>query len=173
MLTIVGSIPSVLFFVFMLLHLYPLALLAFLGNVLDGIDGEVARLTNRVTPFGGFLDSTIDRVVDFLCISAFGFAGIVRWEIVVLAIFVSFLISYIRSRAELASGEKIKFTQGLITRGPRSIIVGSSLFLYLFFPSIYMNDFNIAEVLFLTLIVLSVYTVGQRMYYAYMRLKSE
>src|ERR671914_1620230 len=34
------------------------------ANLFDMLDGQVARLTGRVTPFGGFLDSSLDRLSD-------------------------------------------------------------------------------------------------------------
>ena len=40
-------------------------LLAALAQVLDGADGQVARLTGRVSTQGAFLDSVLDRYVDF------------------------------------------------------------------------------------------------------------
>ncbi len=38
----------------------------FLSSILDTFDGEIARRTNQVTKIGGFLDSTIDRINEFL-----------------------------------------------------------------------------------------------------------
>src|SRR4051794_38049968 len=40
------------------------ALLVALASVLDGSDGEVARLTHRSSPYGAFLDSVLDRAAD-------------------------------------------------------------------------------------------------------------
>jgi phosphatidylglycerophosphate synthase len=40
-------------------------LLAAAAQILDGVDGQVARLTGRVTLRGAFLDSVLDRYVDF------------------------------------------------------------------------------------------------------------
>lgn len=40
------------------------ALLLWLASVLDGSDGEVARLTYRSSPYGGFLDAVLDRAAD-------------------------------------------------------------------------------------------------------------
>lgn len=40
------------------------ALLLALASVLDGSDGEVARLTYRSSPYGGFLDAVLDRAAD-------------------------------------------------------------------------------------------------------------
>jgi phosphatidylglycerophosphate synthase len=40
-------------------------LLAALSQVLDGVDGQVARLTQRESAQGAFLDSVLDRYADF------------------------------------------------------------------------------------------------------------
>jgi choline kinase/phosphoglycolate phosphatase-like HAD superfamily hydrolase/phosphatidylglycerophosphate synthase len=40
------------------------AMLVALASVLDGSDGEVARLTYRSSPFGAFLDAVLDRAAD-------------------------------------------------------------------------------------------------------------
>lgn len=37
------------------------------ANLFDMLDGNVARLTGNVTKFGGFLDSSLDRVSDMVC----------------------------------------------------------------------------------------------------------
>src|SRR3954470_16911872 len=36
------------------------------ANLFDMLDGQVARLTGRVTSFGGFLDSSLDRLSDMV-----------------------------------------------------------------------------------------------------------
>ncbi|MEM2320579.1 MAG: CDP-alcohol phosphatidyltransferase family protein [Candidatus Bathyarchaeia archaeon] len=33
-------------------------------SVLDGVDGDLAELTYRISPFGGFLDAMLDRYGD-------------------------------------------------------------------------------------------------------------
>src|SRR5579862_4764837 len=107
-LTLLGSIPPILFFVFILYHWYILALIALIGNGFDMLDGMVARKYHKVTNFGGFLDSTMDRVADFLIITVFAFTGIVRWEIVAPFLLFAYLTSYVRSRGELAN-PKVSF----------------------------------------------------------------
>ena len=37
------------------------------ANLFDMLDGNVARLSNRVTKYGSFLDSTLDRLSDMGC----------------------------------------------------------------------------------------------------------
>ena len=41
------------------------ALMAAVAQILDGTDGQVARLTGRVSPAGALLDSVLDRYMDF------------------------------------------------------------------------------------------------------------
>lgn len=169
-LTLLGSIPPLLFFVFIIKHWYLLALVIFIWNFFDMIDGMIARKYNKVTAFGGFFDSVMDRVGDFLMITAFAFAKIVRWEIVVPLLLFSFLTSYIRSRAGLAANSHMEFAIGLIERPERLAFIFFALLLYLILPNFNLNGFNIAETVFIILMLLSIHTVFQRMLYAYKKL---
>lgn len=99
----------------------------------DIIDGAVARMLNKETAFGGLLDSTVDRYVDFLL-----YAGIISgllshriaepdfmvgwgWILAILAIAGSFMVSYIRARAEAAGTGKLDV--GIAERAERMIIL--------------------------------------------------
>jgi len=168
-LTLLGSIPSLLFFVFLIMHWYFLAIIAFAGSIFDLIDGMIARKYNKVTAFGGFLDSTLDRVSDFFIITAFAFSGIVRWEIAAPLLLFSFLISYTRSRGELANSS-VSFAVGLIERTERLILTITALVLYMLFPNVILWGLNIAEITFVILVVLSFYTFIQRVLHAYRKL---
>lgn len=169
LLTLLGSIPSLLFFVFVVNHWYIAALVAFVGNGFDLIDGMVARKYNKVTNFGGFLDSTMDRIADFLLITAFAFGGIVRWEIVAPLLLFAYLTSYIRSRGELAN-RSVSFAIGIIERTERLVLLFVALLLYYFFPKVDFSGLNSAELLFLLITLLSLYTVIQRFIHAYKKL---
>lgn len=168
-LTLLGSIPPLLFFVFILSHWYFWALIAFIGNGFDMIDGMVARTYHKVTKFGGFLDSTMDRVADFLLITAFAFGGIVRWEIVAPLLLFAYLTSYVRSRGELAN-PKVSFAMGLIERSERLVLIFLSLIFFMLFPKLSFFGLNIAEVTFAFLTILSLYTAFQRIIHAYKNL---
>lgn len=75
------------------------------GGTFDMLDGAVARVSGRVTRFGGFLDSVIDRYSDMLMLF-----GLLIWYAKVdrlfyvgltgMAIIGSVMISYTRARAE-------------------------------------------------------------------------
>jgi archaetidylinositol phosphate synthase len=169
-ISLLGLLFPVLFFLCVMDELYALALVVFIFNGVDLLDGMVARASGKVTAFGGFLDSTIDRFADCTVIAAFGFAGLVGWNIVLPLIVASFLISYIRSRTELAAKGQIAAAVGLIERTERLITVFIALLLYMIFPDFALWGLNLAEIAFLILTVLSVYTVGQRVAFAYKHL---
>jgi CDP-diacylglycerol--glycerol-3-phosphate 3-phosphatidyltransferase len=72
----------------------------------DLVDGTMARLSGRTTPWGAFLDSTLDRLGD-----AAVFAGLVLWflgagdrpwdgYLALACLVLGFLVSYARARAE-------------------------------------------------------------------------
>lgn len=76
-----------------------------LAGLFDMLDGRVARLTGRVTPFGGFLDSVLDRYSDLcLLIGLLIFyaraSRFVYVTVVALAMIGSVMTSYARARAE-------------------------------------------------------------------------
>jgi len=169
LLTVLGSIPSLLFFVFVIKGFYIAALIAFVGTAFDMIDGLVARKYNKVTKLGGLLDSTFDRVSDFFIMAAFGFGGLVRWEIVAPVLLTSFLISYVRARAEQASNN-ISLDLGIMERTERLIVAVFALLAYMVLPETKIIGFNMAEGVFLILFVLSFYTVIQRLVFAYKHL---
>lgn len=169
-LTLIGSIPPLLFFVFVVYGYYNFALIVFPFFAIDSLDGMVARMTGKVTAFGGFLDSTLDRVSDFLIIVAFGFGKVARWEIVIPFLAVSFLISYARSRGELASNKTVSFDMGLIRRNERLIGIFVGLVGYLLAPTFTFGGFNIIELTFILLIFSSFITIIQRVLWAYKKL---
>src|ERR1700678_4222699 len=73
----------------------------------DMVDGRVARETNRVTRFGGFFDSVLDRYSDLAVLVGLlvYYASINRFFYVVLTAIVmtgTVMVSYTRARAENA-----------------------------------------------------------------------
>ena len=75
------------------------------AGLFDMVDGRVARETKRVTPFGGFFDSVIDRYSDLALYVGLlvYYASINRFFYIVLTAIVmtgSVMVSYTRARAE-------------------------------------------------------------------------
>ena len=54
------------------------AALAILSSILDGVDGEIARLFKAQTRFGAHLDTVLDRVVDILIMAAMFYHVLLR-----------------------------------------------------------------------------------------------
>jgi archaetidylinositol phosphate synthase len=150
--------------------MYLAALVVFILNAVDMLDGIVARSQNKVTAFGGFLDSTVDRFADFTVIVAFGFAGIVGWPLVLTLVLLTYLISYIRSRTELAARGKLVANVGIMERTERLIVIFIGLAIYAIWPHASMIGQNTMSITFLGLVVLSAVTVGQRILFAYRKL---
>src|SRR6202158_6015677 len=81
------------------------ALVVIGAGLFDMVDGRVARETNRVTRFGGFWDSVLDRYSDlclFMGLLVY-YASINRFFYIVLTAIVmtgSVMVSYARARAE-------------------------------------------------------------------------
>ncbi len=108
--------PNVLTFVGLAINIVAAALLAsgqfrtagfvIMGAaVFDLVDGRVARTTNRVTRFGGFFDSVLDRYSDLALLMGLlvYYASINRFFYIVLTAIVmtaSVMVSYTRARAE-------------------------------------------------------------------------
>lgn len=148
--------------------------MSFLVVAFDSVDGTVARKTGRVTSFGGVLDSTLDRLTDAIMISAFAFASLVDWAVILPVLVASFLISYLRSRAELAANGKISLAVGLIERPERIGFLFAATFILLAqqrwgLPT-ELAGVNLITALFLILLVLSIFTVTQRFIASYERL---
>jgi CDP-diacylglycerol--glycerol-3-phosphate 3-phosphatidyltransferase len=47
-------------------HFFWAGIILIVANLFDMLDGQVARLSGRVTSFGGFLDSSLDRLSDMV-----------------------------------------------------------------------------------------------------------
>jgi archaetidylinositol phosphate synthase len=103
------------------------------SGICDLMDGTLARSTNKVTAFGGFLDSVLDRYSDLsvMCGILVYFMRRGR-DIEMLATFVASIgiaiIPYARARAEAAL---LPFRTGLLERPERIMIVLCGLFLNL------------------------------------------
>ena len=91
-------------------HFIWAAFVMLLASSFDMLDGAVARVTEKVTPFGAFFDSTCDRLAESIVLGAVGIFYARRddsWMlgVVILVIAFSFLVSYTRARAEAVGVE--------------------------------------------------------------------
>lgn len=86
-------------------HFIMAALVLLAAGICDMLDGAVARISEKVTPFGAFLDSTSDRLSEGFVLCGIGIwyarhDSFVMLGIVFVVLICSFLVSYARARAE-------------------------------------------------------------------------
>src|ERR1700685_3490921 len=106
-------------------RLFFLAGIAFIvGSIMDTLDGRYSRMSGKGTPFGAFLDSTLDRCEEGLVLTAVAVSFVRQHNqlavaAVVVAVLASLMVSYTRARAE-ALGVECKV--GLATTALRRVV---------------------------------------------------
>ena len=144
---------------------YFLGSIAFIvGSVCDTLDGRYSRMSGKGTPFGAFLDSTLDRMEEGIVLMAVGayFAALhdeVAVAAVVAAVLFSLMVSYTRARAE-ALGIECKV--GIASRAVRVVILSIGL---LFARGASLGDFSLLEASVYVLAVLAIITTLQRIFH--------
>ena len=99
------------------------------GSLLDGLDGAVARASDRVSSRGAFLDAAFDRVGEIAAFAGLAFAmegQATLLLLIVLAVGGAMLVPYMRARAE---AEGLSGKGGLMGRTERLILFCSGLIL--------------------------------------------
>lgn len=147
-----------------------------LANLFDMLDGNVARLTGRVTRFGGFLDSSLDRLSDmvaFLGIMIFYASNTPQHSL--LNVFLagagmigSVMVSYTTARSESIG---VKSNVGFLQRPERVVllIIGG---LSTFPDSDAFLTNRMPQVLWI-LAIGSIWTFVHRMYHTWVELSKE
>jgi CDP-diacylglycerol---glycerol-3-phosphate 3-phosphatidyltransferase len=143
-------------------RLFFLAGVAFIvGSVMDTLDGRYSRMSGKGTPFGAFLDSTLDRLEEGIVLTAVAAYFASRHDqlavaAVVAAVLFSLMVSYTRARAE-ALGVACKV--GLATRPVRVVIISAGL---VFARGASLGHFQLLAPAVYVLAVLAVLTTVQR-----------
>ncbi len=125
-ISLTGLVLNVAAAVLITQRLFFLAGVTFIiGSIMDTLDGRYSRMSGKGTPFGAFLDSTLDRAEEGIVLTAVAayFAKHnqdVAVAAVVISVLGSLLVSYTRARAE-ALGVECKV--GLATRAVRVVIL--------------------------------------------------
>ncbi len=134
-----------------------------LSGLFDLFDGVVARKLNKVTSYGSFLDSVLDRYSDLILLLAILVYYLQKGNLraVILTGLVSMgtaLIPYIRAKAESLG---IECTIGLMERAERIILLTLGVLFQWLIPILWI------------LAILTHFTVFQRIYYVRKRLRSK
>ena len=136
-----------------------------LSAPLDAVDGYVARISGKVSRFGAFLDSTLDRITDSLLFLSLIFVfgeDPFSFFFLSLSLVSAYLISYMRARVE-GLGENLM--EGLMSRYPRLVGFLILLLVWGIFGEIWF------KFLLPVYSILLVITVFQRLVLAYRKLK--
>ena len=161
-ISLTGLVLNLLAAVLVWEQLFFLGGLAFIiGSIMDTLDGRYSRMSGKGTPFGAFLDSSLDRIEEGIVLAAvagyFALEGNrVATAAVVVAVLASLMVSYTRARAE-ALGVECKV--GIATRPVRVVILSIGL---VFAKGAGLGSFSLLEPAVYVLAALSVITVAQR-----------
>ena len=151
--------------------LFFLAGIAFIvGSICDTLDGRYSRLSGKGTPFGAFLDSTLDRVEEGIVLIAVGahFANQhdkLATMAVVGAVLFSLMVSYTRARAE---GLGVDGKAGIADRPVRVVIISIGL---VFGAGASLGHFSLLAPAIYVLAGLTIITTAQRIYHVYTQLR--
>jgi CDP-diacylglycerol--glycerol-3-phosphate 3-phosphatidyltransferase len=161
--TLLGFFATLVASLLILKELWFLAgLTIILSGLFDLFDGVVARKFGKVTALGGFLDSVLDRYSDLILLLALLIYYLRKGEpdLVILTSFVSMgtvLIPYIRAKAEAL---QVPCSIGLMERAERIILLSVGTLFQWMEPVLWI------------LVILTHFTVFQRIYYVWKKLHS-
>jgi CDP-diacylglycerol---glycerol-3-phosphate 3-phosphatidyltransferase len=165
-ISLTGLVLNVAAAVLITQRLFFLAGVTFIvGSIMDTLDGRYSRMSGKGTPFGAFLDSTLDRAEEGIVLTAVAayFAKYKHDDLAVAAVVItvlgSLLVSYTRARAE-ALGVECKV--GLATRAVRVVILSIGL---VFARGASLGSFSLLKPAIYVMAVLTSFTVLQRVFH--------
>jgi CDP-diacylglycerol--glycerol-3-phosphate 3-phosphatidyltransferase len=164
-ISMTGLVLNVAAAALILERMFVLAAIAFIvGSVMDMLDGRYSRMSGKGTPFGAFLDSTLDRIEEGVVLAAVASYFASRQDelavgATVLAVVGSYMVSYTRARAE-ALGIECKV--GFASRPVRVVILSAGL---LFAAEELIPGVDLLEPAIYVLAALTIFTAFQRVFH--------
>src|SRR5438874_4157934 len=171
-ISLTGFVLNVVAAVLVWQRYFFLAGIAFIvGSVMDMLDGRYSRMSGKGTPFGAFLDSTLDRMEEGIVLTAVAAYFAARGDELaaagtVAAVLFSLMVSYTRARAE-ALGVACKV--GIATRPVRVVILSAGL---VFAKGASLGNFELLEPAVYVLAGVTAITTIQRIIYVRSQLRS-
>ncbi len=170
-ISLTGLALNVVAAVLVFADMYFLGGIAFIvGSIMDTLDGRYSRMSGKGTPFGAFLDSTLDRASEGIVLTAVAYQFSVEGKdigvaVTLAAVLSSVMVSYTRARAEALG---IKGDVGIAPRAIRVVILSIGL---LFAKGAGLGDFELLEPAVYVLAALSIVTVLQRIFFVRSQLR--
>jgi CDP-diacylglycerol--glycerol-3-phosphate 3-phosphatidyltransferase len=132
-------------------------------SALDLLDGALARASGRQSRFGSVLDAVLDRVSEAAVLAGLLYLFLRQGDqegalLALVATVASFLVSYVRARAELVG---LSLREGLLARPERVFILGLGLII------------DEVKVVLWVLAVAAALTAAHRLFLAYLRIRRE
>jgi CDP-diacylglycerol--glycerol-3-phosphate 3-phosphatidyltransferase len=172
-ISLTGFVGNLIAAALILNHYFVLAGIAFiLGSLCDMFDGRYSRMSGKGTPFGAFLDSTLDRIEEGVVLAAVAWWFAEKGDEVavgatVLAVVGSYMVSYTRARAEALG---VGGTVGIASRAVRVVILSAGL---LFAAGEIVPDFDLLEPSIYAMAALTIFTTFQRVFHVRSQLAAQ
>jgi CDP-diacylglycerol---glycerol-3-phosphate 3-phosphatidyltransferase len=171
-ISITGLVGNIIAAVLIVENHFVLGGVAFiLGSVCDMLDGRYSRMSGKGSPFGAFLDSTLDRVSEGIVLTAVAAYFAQQQDdlatgATVLTVVGSFSVSYTRARAE-ALGVECKV--GIASRAVRVVILSIGL---VFGAGELVPDLDLLEPAIYVMAALTIVTTFQRVIHVRKQLRA-
>ncbi len=172
-ISLTGLVGNLIAAVLILQEHFVLAGVAFvLGSLCDMMDGRYSRMSGKGTPFGAFLDSTLDRIEEGVVLAAVAVwfaksSNDLAVGATVLTVVGSYMVSYTRARAE-ALGVECKV--GIASRAVRVVILSAGL---LFADEELVPDVDLLEPAIYVMAALTIFTTFQRVFHVRSQLAAQ
>jgi CDP-diacylglycerol--glycerol-3-phosphate 3-phosphatidyltransferase len=148
-----------------------LAGIAFIvGSIMDTLDGRYSRMSGKGTPFGAFLDSTLDRMEEGIVLTAVAAYFAAQGDelataATVAAVLFSLMVSYTRARAEALG---LSGKAGIASRPVRVVILSVGL---VFAKGASLGDFELLAPAIYVLAALTLFTTFERIFHVRAQLR--
>ena len=163
--TVIGTVACAVNALLFVWHRNPLVFGIALGliELLDNVDGAVARVTGSSSSFGAYLDATTDRYKEiFIFLAIAQVTG--YWLPSFLAVSGSLMVSYSLARAEVegATLKQSRSGPALFERFERLATLSAGLIFTSFLPTDLLLEYDLLFWVLWFLALMSYVTAGQR-----------
>jgi CDP-diacylglycerol---glycerol-3-phosphate 3-phosphatidyltransferase len=170
-ISLTGFVLNVVAAVLVWQRYFFLAGIAFIvGSIMDTLDGRYSRMSGKGTPFGAFLDSTLDRMEEGIVLTAVAAYFAARGDelataATVVAVLFLLTVSYTRARAEALG---VSGTAGIANRAVRVVILSVGL---VFAKGASLGDFELLAPAVYVLAALTIFTTFERIFHVRAQLR--